>query len=79
MPKTLLDLPPHSVRSLMPPLGVLEEMGFGRQDCLRAAACRVKRRHRTCRSSAYDHYIEHHSTRYPALTSGAHLLNDPAQ
>ena len=41
MPKTLLDLPPHSVRSLMPPLGVLEAMGFGRQDCLRGTGILV--------------------------------------
>jgi AraC-like DNA-binding protein len=35
MNKTLIDLPPHPVRSLLPPLGVMEAMGFNHQACLR--------------------------------------------
>ena len=35
MSKTLQDLPPHPVRSLLPALGVMEELGFGRQACLK--------------------------------------------
>ena len=35
MAKTLQDLPPHPVRSLLPALGVMEELGFERQACLK--------------------------------------------
>ncbi len=35
MAKTLQDLPPHPVRSLLPVLGVMEEQGFDRQACLK--------------------------------------------
>ena len=35
MPKTLQDLPPHPVRSLLPALGVMEGLGFDRQTCLK--------------------------------------------
>jgi AraC-like DNA-binding protein len=35
MAKTLQDLPPHPVRSLLPVLGVMEERGFDRQACLK--------------------------------------------
>ncbi len=35
MSKTLIDLPPHPVRSLLPPLGVMKAMGFNHQACLR--------------------------------------------
>jgi AraC-like DNA-binding protein len=34
MTKTLIDLPPHPVRSLLPALAVMEARGFSRQDCL---------------------------------------------
>ena len=35
MAKTLQDLPPHPVRSLLPALGVMEDLGFDRQACLK--------------------------------------------
>jgi AraC-like DNA-binding protein len=35
MTKSLTDLPPHPVRSLVPPMGVMEALGFDRQACLR--------------------------------------------
>jgi AraC-like DNA-binding protein len=35
MTGSLRDLPPHPVRSLLPALGVLEDLGFDRQSCLR--------------------------------------------
>lgn len=35
MAKTLNDLPPHPVRSLLPPLGVMEALGFDHQACLK--------------------------------------------
>ena len=35
MAKTLQDLPPHPVRSLLPAMGVMEDMGFNRQACLK--------------------------------------------
>ena len=35
MAKTLQDLPPHPVRSLLPALGVMKELGFERQACLK--------------------------------------------
>ena len=35
MSKTLKDLPPHPVRSLLPALAVMETMGYDQQDCLR--------------------------------------------
>lgn len=37
MSKTLQDLPPHPVRSLLPALGVMEELGFERQACLKGS------------------------------------------
>lgn len=36
MAKTLQDLPPHPVRSLLPALGVMEGLGFDRQACLKS-------------------------------------------
>jgi AraC-like DNA-binding protein len=35
MAKTLQDLPPHPVRSLLPALGVMETLGFDHQVCLK--------------------------------------------
>lgn len=35
MAKTLQDLPPHPVRSLLPALGVMAELGFDHQTCLK--------------------------------------------
>jgi AraC-like DNA-binding protein len=35
MAKTLQDLPPHPVRSLLPVLGVMENLGFDHQACLK--------------------------------------------
>jgi len=35
MAKTLQDLPPHPVRSLLPALGLMESLGFDHQACLR--------------------------------------------
>ena len=35
MAKTLQELPPHPVRSLLPVLGVMEKLGFDRQVCLK--------------------------------------------
>jgi AraC-like DNA-binding protein len=35
MAKTLQDLPPHPVRSLLPALGVMTSLGFDRQACLK--------------------------------------------
>jgi len=35
MTASLHDLPPHPVRSLLPALGVMEELGFDRQACLK--------------------------------------------
>ncbi len=35
MAKSLQKVPPHPVRSLLPPLGVMESLGFDRQACLR--------------------------------------------
>jgi AraC-like DNA-binding protein len=37
MARTLHDLPPHPVRSLLPALGVMEEMGFDPQACLKGS------------------------------------------
>ena len=37
MAKTLHELPPHPVRSLLPALGVMEELGFDRQACLKGS------------------------------------------
>ena len=34
MTASLHELPPHPVRSLLPPLGVMEELGFNRQTLL---------------------------------------------
>ncbi len=35
MAKTLQDLPPHPVRSLLPALGVMADLGFDHQSCLK--------------------------------------------
>ena len=35
MAKTLQDLPPHPLRSLLPVLGVMNQLGFGNQACLK--------------------------------------------
>ncbi len=35
MAKTLQDLPPHPMRSLLPALGVMEDLGFDHQSCLK--------------------------------------------
>lgn len=41
MPTSLTDLPPHPVRSLLPPLSVMEALGFNRQACLRGTGIRL--------------------------------------
>ena len=43
MSKTLIDLPPHPLRSLLPPLGVMEAMGFNHQACLRGTGILLSR------------------------------------
>ena len=35
MTESLHELPPHPIRSLLPSLGVMEELGYGRQTLLR--------------------------------------------
>ena len=35
MAKTLQDLPPHPLRSLLPVLGVMDQLGFDNQACLK--------------------------------------------
>ncbi|MEH6634236.1 MAG: AraC family transcriptional regulator [Halioglobus sp.] len=37
MAKTLQDLPPHPVRSLLPAMGVMEGLGYDRQVCLKGS------------------------------------------
>ena len=41
MPVSLNDLPAHSMRSLLPPLGVMESLGFTRQACLKGTGVLV--------------------------------------
>jgi hypothetical protein len=37
MAKTLQDLPPHPVRSLLPALGVMNDLGYDSQACLKGS------------------------------------------
>lgn len=41
MTASLRELPPHPVRSLLPALGVMEELGFARQACLKGTGILV--------------------------------------